>query len=758
MKVQTEHFYEFGSFRLDLHERVLLRDGHPVPLTPKAFDTLLVLVENGGHIVEKDELMQKVWPDTFVEEMNLARHVSTLRKVLGDRSDDHLYIETVAKRGYRFVASVREVQDGGADLIVEEHTRSSISIEEEEERYDLSEIPSSSAHIASPEPIHIAESSGLLASVTTKAMPSTKPRTGARWVIAAVVALIVSAAVFWLYRSLTRPILPFQTIKIAKLTNTGIVKDAVISPDGKYVAYSVDGAGQRAILVRQVATSSDIQIVQPSQDWVGGLTFSPDGNYVYYGRNDGKNPAGFYQVPVLGGPSKKLMDVVSSPVTFAPDGKRFAFVRRYPSKGETALIIANADGTGEQKIAARKDPDFFDVNPSKPAWSPDGKSIACPAGTATEAGNIVNVIELRVEDGTERTISSHSWRWVRGLAWLTDGSGLVMTALEYQEVMLGSTRNFQIWHLSYPGGEARKITNDSNEYSGISITADSNTIVTTLYDDLGNIWTAPDGDASRARQITTGASKYFGVSWTPDGRIVYGSIASGDPDIWIADGDGGNQKQVTTGARANANPSVSPDGQYVVFVSTRAGSHIWRMDLDGRNPKQLTVGTGEQFPQCSPDSKWIVYYSSSPNKPTLWKVPIDGGEPVQLTDEFSVLPAISPDGRLVAYLYRDERIIPARGIAVIPFEGGQAIRRFEISSTAYPMTRWTPDGRALAYIDTRRSVSNIWGQPIDGGPPKQLTEFKADRMFSFDWSRDGKQLTFVRAVVSNDAVLISSIR
>ncbi|HEY3139006.1 MAG TPA: DPP IV N-terminal domain-containing protein, partial [Blastocatellia bacterium] len=404
--------------------------------------------------------------------------------------------------------------------------------------------------------------------------------------------------------------------------------------------------------------------------------------------------------------------------------------------------------------------DFFDVNPSKPAWSPDGKIIACAAGTATKAGNKVNVVEVRAEDGTEKPISSSSWPWIKGLAWLADGSGLVMTALEHQERMLGSTRNFQIWHLSYPSGEARKITNDSNEYTGISITADSNIIVTTQYDDLGNVWTAPDGDANRAKQITTGASKYFGVSWTTDGRIVYCSIASGDPDIWIADGDGSNQKQLSADARANANPSVSHDGRYIIFESSRTGArNIWRMDIDGRNPKQLTSGAGELFPQCSPDGKWIVYYSSEfPNKPTLWKVPIDGGEPVQVTDEFSVLPTISPDGKLIAYFYRDERIIPARGIAVIPFEGGQPIKRFEISATAYAWTRWTPDGRGLTYIDTRGGVSNLWTQPLDGGRPKQLTEFKDGRMFWFDWSRDGKQLAFVRVVVSNDVVLISSIR
>jgi len=756
MKLQTQHFYEFGPFGLDTRERVLLRNGQPVPLTPKAFDCLLVLVENSGHIVEKDELMNRVWPDSFVEEMNLARHVSTLRKVLGDSSDDHLYIETVAKRGYRFVASVREVQDGDARLIVEEHTKTSISIEEEEELYHPRKILSSSAPTALPESIGMAESSAPLASIKIKAASATKARRAVQ--LAIVGAVVVVAAIFWLYKYLTELALPFQHTRMAKLTNTGKASDAVISPDGKFIAYVINDSGQRSIWVRQVATSSNIQIAPPTEDWCGGLSFSPDNDHVCYGRNDGKNPSGFYQVPLLGGPSKKLMEVVSSPITFSPDGKRFAFVRRYPSQGETALIIANADGTGEQRIATRKNPDFFGVNPSKPAWSPDGKSIACPVGRDTEPGYRMNVAEVRLEDGTEKPISSHNWRWIRGLAWLSDGSGLVMTALEYQERMIGSGNNFQIWHLSYPSGEPRKITNDSNDYMEISVTADSNTMVTTQVDAFQNIWIAPNADANRAKQITSGLSKYFGISWTPDGKISYASITTGDPDIWMIDADGNNQMQLTANARANANPSVSPDGRYIVFYSTRAGTHIWRMDSDGGNPKQLTNGLAEYFPQCSPDGKWVVYYSTPSTKPTLWKVPIDGGEPVQLTDEHSIFPAISPDGKLIAYIYQDERANPKRGLAVVPFEGGRPINRFAFPVAAKAFIRWTLDGRALAYIDTRNGISNIWSQPLDGGPPKQLTDFKSNQMFWFDWSHDGKQLACVRGVVTTDIVIISRLR
>ncbi len=130
---QAKQFYEFGAFRIDPAERLLLRDGQVVPLTPKVFDTLLVLVENSGHILTKDEVMKTVWPETVVEEGNLTKNISTLRKALSESPGQYQYIETIPWRGYRFVASVREVGDENADLIVEERTRSRVLIEEKQE-------------------------------------------------------------------------------------------------------------------------------------------------------------------------------------------------------------------------------------------------------------------------------------------------------------------------------------------------------------------------------------------------------------------------------------------------------------------------------------------------------------------------------------------------------------------------------------------------------------------------------------------------
>ncbi len=335
--------------------------------------------------------------------------------------------------------------------------------------------------------------------------------------------------------------------------------------------------------------------------------------------------------------------------------------------------------------------------------------------------------------------------------WLKDGSGLLMLAPPGQSFV------FQIWHLSYPEGEAHRLTNDLNHYQGMSLAADSHTLAVVQSETQASIWVAPVGDVSRARPVTSGSGKAdLSVDWAPDGRIVYDSNQSGTDDIWITSADGGSPKQLTSNTRINQSPAVSPDGRHIVFNSDRTGTpHLWRMNLDGSDQRQLTNGaSGEQNAQFSPDGRWLVYRTAF-GKFTVWKMPASGDEPVQLTDKLSRLPTISPDGKLVAYFYRDENA-PWR-IAVAPLEGGEPLKTTDISAVPLDLN-WTPDGRALAYTDSRSGVSNIFAQPLDGGAPKQLTDFKADRIFSFDFSRDGKQLALSRGTIINDVVLIKDFK
>jgi eukaryotic-like serine/threonine-protein kinase len=541
----------------------------------------------------------------------------------------------------------------------------------------------------------------------------------------------------------TRSLVTSQGMKIARLTSTGRATAAAISPDGKFVVHVVDDGKQQSLWISQVSPSSNVQINPPADVLYLGLTFSPGGEYLYYRLWDKKTPYALYQMPVFGGTARKLITDIDSIVTFSPDGGQFAFLRGYPTNGVMALLVANADGTSERRLTTRK----LVLGPfGDPAWSPDGKIIAYPAVNTDGNGDFMTLLEVRVADGSEKALSSRRWWRIGRMSWLRDGSGIVFAA---NEDVAGPS---QIWYLSYPGGEVHRITNDLIDYEDISLTADSSALVTIQYEQASNIWIAPTENTSRANQITS--RKFDGltsISWTPDGKIVYDSAASGHLDLWMIEANGTGEKQLTADAGNNGWPSVSPDGRYVVFVSDRTGTtHVWRIDTDGSNPTQLTNGGGESFPQCSPNGQWVVFNSRSTGTPLL-KVPIDGGEPVPIAEKNSDLVAISPDGKWVASLHFENA---KTNTAIYPFEGGEPHQIMDINSYYF---RWTPDGRSLAYVDDR-NPSAIIIQPIDGGPPRQLADFKPDQIFSFAWSRDGKQLALARGPVNSDVILIRNFR
>ena len=549
-------------------------------------------------------------------------------------------------------------------------------------------------------------------------------------------------------------------MRIARLTNTGRADKAAISPEGKYVVHVANENGQQSLRVRQVNTSGDVQVVSPSDVQYGGLTFSRDGDFVYYVATEKNSPtSNLYQIPALGGSPKKLISNVGSAVTFSPDGQQLAFIRNFPNDGEDAVITAGANGGGERKVAVRKLPNFF----RSLSWSPDGKTIVCGAGSFVPTYNTY-VVEVSIETGREKQIGSQSWMFMGQVAWLGDGLGLILGASEKES---GSFDAQQIWYLSYPEGQARRITNDLNNYTGVALTADSNRLVTVQSETASNIWVVTNMDANRAAQLTSGPSKVDGregLASTPGGKIVYASKASGNLDIWIMNADGSNQRQLTQNSRINNHPSVSLDGRYIIFASDRAGTpNIWRMDIDGSNAKQLTSGSGEQNPQCTPDGKLVVYTLLGAGKPTLWRVSIDGGAPQQLTDKYTAAPIVSPDGKSIACFYRDEQPNSLLKLAIFPIEGGQPTRTFDAPMTPettslFPPPRWTADGHALTFVVTSSGVSNLWIQPATREAPRQLTNFKADRIFSFDWSPDGRQLIVARGMLTSDVVLISNYR
>ncbi len=571
---------------------------------------------------------------------------------------------------------------------------------------------------------------------------------------------VLAATGFGLYKFLwsKKPAEHFQSIKITRLTTNGKASDVSISPDGKYIVYVLVDGGLRSLWVKYLATDSVVQIVPPAEmKSMGGTTFSRDGNYVYYVVNDRNNPQGaLYQVAVLGGTPKKLLVDLSSPVTLSPDGKQMAFVRAYIEQGESALMTVQADGTGERKLASQTGTNWFSDN--GPSWSPDGKVIACGAGGTTD-GYHMTVVAVPSEGGVAKSFTTQRWRVVDRVAWFDDGSGLALSAKDHPFAPS------QIWQLSYPEGVARRVTGDLGNYGSVSLglTADSRSLITVQAERVSNLWVAPNNEAEHARQITSRGNIYdgqAGIAWTPDGKVVYASNASGNSDIWIMNADGSRQKQLTDDTHFDGWPVVSPDGRYIVFTSDRTGaSNIWRMNADGSAPKKLSNGKIDDHPDCSPDGKWIVYESlGETGFPTIWKVSIEGGDAVRVTDKWAARPLVSPDGRSLSCIREDEQANKLLKLIVLPFEGGQVVKSFEFPQTIMPLYRWSPDGQALVYNDTQGGISNLWSQPLNGGKPAQLTDFKSEQFFFFSWSRDGKQLALARGTTARDVVLISDAK
>jgi len=566
---------------------------------------------------------------------------------------------------------------------------------------------------------------------------------------AALLALVLIALGLYKFVWQKPPAAPFQAMKITMMTASGKVQDAVISPDGKYLAYVMAQAGLRSLWVRQIATSSSVQIIPPSDTSYGGLTFSLDGNYICYVREESKGGHQFgtlYEMPVLGGAAKKLVFDVDSPVAVSPDGKQLAFVR-HDEGGEYALVVANVDGTGERKLATRKSPTWFETG--GPAWSPDGKVIALGG---KDGGFSVAAVDVR--DGKERSFSSKEWGAVDRVAWLPDGSGLVVSAVE-----LGA--HYQIWHLAYPSGQIHRITNDTNSYSGVSVTADGKALVTASTKFSTHLWAIPQDDWSHPRDISPGTSELdgsLGFSWMPDGRILYVSRPVGKLSLWVVDRDGSNAKEFPVAAPMSMGVSACLDGRHVLFASE--GS-IVRVDSEGGNPKQLTTGEGRYdfWPRCSPDSQWVVCLSLNPpnnNERTLWKIPFEGGTPVQLRSKWTGWFAISRDGKWIACTGRDDPNQAAK-LIVLPIQGGPPSKTFDApAGSDLRDVDWAPDGGSLTFSAIQKGAPNVWTQPLAGGPPKRLTNFDAGTTFPLAWSRDGKQLALVRGTSTSDAVLISN--
>jgi serine/threonine protein kinase/WD40 repeat protein len=558
--------------------------------------------------------------------------------------------------------------------------------------------------------------------------------------------VVIAVIAFAAYKFSTRKMsLDMQNMRIAPLTQSGKASAVTISPNGQYVVYVLEDGGRESLNVRQVETGSDVQVLAPDEVYYSGLTFSPDGNYVFFSHTN-KQIAGYsdiYKMPVLGGQPQSILHDADSAPALSPDAKRVAFIRGDPSKFQLNLIVADIDGTGEKVLASMPSVTSA-ASLIAPAWSPDGKTIVLPQWKTSGERALMAV---SASDGSVRPL--YTTRNFPGRAvWMPDGSGLLFVMAEPAPSAPG-----QLWFISFPNGEVHRVTNDLTNYglSSLGLTQDAKTVAavqTAVHEDL---WLAPGANSDHAMQIPfNGEPRRINVV-SSDHLVV--SDQHGQPYTIHLDGSG--QTALLPGRQIVAMIDCGPSGALIFSELRDDTANIWKVDADGANPVQLThVPQGERagLPNCTPDGKSFIYFHA----PDLLLQDMNGtSSPLNLQlHSAGGGTRVSPDGKTIATLGFVPGPPERMAFEFAPVAQGATRFLYENVPAGATWFEWSPDGKALDYAILRRGAANVWRQPIEGGPFQQITKFTTPVMTGFRWSPDGKNLYAVRGTHSADIILL----
>lgn len=314
----------------------------------------------------------------------------------------------------------------------------------------------------------------------------------------------------------------------------------------------------------------------------------------------------------------------------------------------------------------------------------------------------------------------------------------------------------QVGLVTLPDGILRAITADTNDYLRLSLSSDGATIATVMQMPVRDIYLASGEkpDSSDMKQVTSG-DPMTAISWTSDGSL----LAEHVPDIQFVAPDGTVKGAITSDKESSAfEPHGCSDGHVVVArgVLKTVSVNIWRIEANGSGLLRLSDGKDDEFPRCSPDGK-TVFYLDMPAK-ALKRVPIDGGKSQAVTGAFVEANGgfdIARDGKTAvvgSYDFKVER----PNISLVSLDSGEILRTLDYDVRHSGRLQFSPDGKGIVYPVQEKGVDNLWLQPLDGSAGRQLTNFTALRIYSYQWSPDGKSLALIRGDSPSDLVLIQN--
>lgn len=729
-------FYEFGEFRLDTKRRILIKDGNKIPLSGKNFDLLFVMIQNEGRVLEHDELLDKVWEGLFVEQANLKKSISNLRHILGESPNESLYIKTIPRRGYSFVAEVRPVEDEvSAPPVAYREIETEIEIEEIIETSDAPDQETARAELPA-------------------AAPTVKTNSKLKRILIPGVAvlLLLVAGIFVFQHVRSRSTLNFsiENVRARRLTTEGnLGNSAPVSPDGNYLVYPVYQGEEGSLWLKQIQTGSLLQLMPLARAQFWAYDYSPDGIFVYYIINhlDEPGQSGLYRVPTFGGTPQKLVDRANGGLSFAVDGSRFAFTR-LNDLGKIEIITAKLDGSDEKSAYVVPDNKFI----WSVKWSPDNKNLLCSVRERKDSKLLSYITEIPWNNNPEKPseniiIPPQENMIFINAAWTPEKSSLLLSIREQNADIC------QIWQYFPASGERQRVTNDGHSYRFINLTRDGKSLVTVQESYQSEIWVADSKTLDfHAVPNVKNVNMMF---WSKDNRLIYDALEDSRNTVFVATEDGIFRQQITGGSDGiYLFPSLSQDGNSVTFVSNRNGANqIWQVGLDGKNERQLTNADGVGLrSKLLSDNQTLLFMRQ--NLGTGWILYKQAdGKIVPLTNTDTSMWSLSPDEQFLAIEHKDEKTKKYK-ISIQNIASGEIIKTFDFSTVRH--LSWTRDGKAIVYIAARKDADELILQPIDGSAAKILTNTRGQRIASFDWSPDGSKLAVVRSKFMTDAFMFKA--
>jgi Tol biopolymer transport system component/DNA-binding winged helix-turn-helix (wHTH) protein len=721
----------FGQFELDPATRELRKSGGVVKLQRQQFAVLLLLVERAGQIVSREDIHQHIWgSDTFVDfERGINFAINQIRVALEDDADYPRFIETIPRRGYRFLCPIEVSQSAPVQP----------------------EASTATAPIGDA-PFRASVASDITAASQAGAKTDKPPKGAGKWLLPGLgfAMLLILAGIFIARHNGLRPHWPWfakagtaaERAHTVTLTNVrGLVDSPVFSPDGKQIAFFWNGPDQNKldVYVQMIGGEQPVRLTYSGARRICCLDWSSDGERISFVRCN-HDAGAVYTVPALGGAELKLTDVtcrefyMGTP-TWTLDGKSMLLVDHCVPDGPYGIVMFTLE-TGQKRCLTA--PASNDAEDSGLHLSPDGRSVAFVQSPKMSDIGAIYVIPL--EGGTPRQLTSGNP--VTDMMWAADGKRIVFLSQQ------GYTPSDRLWQISLEGGRVEPET--VYQHLG-ALSRDGQRLAYVVF---GN------GDPSISRADLSGpgghvlgrkkilsSSLYDGQpQLSPDGtKIVFSSQRSGVGEIWRSEADGSNPIQLTsTGQEPGGTPRWSPDGNWITF-DLRPGKHsqIYVMDTEGRNMRAMTEDDyGDYVPSSSRDGQSIYFGSMRSGSLQLWKQSVHGGGAVQITQHGGFTGFESYDGKTLYYSKFD-----SEGVWSIPVSGGAETLVTPALRAGY-WGAWAVSETGIYLIDdevlprptiefynfrTRRltAVMQMENSPLDHDP-------------SLDASRDGRIVLFAQ--------------